>query len=203
MHITRCLWVAILFSGSLFAGKTDILVHGVFADDTPTTLWSSPGSTVDFSFVASSDPLDYDADSFSVDFSNFVYLLDGSSIAIQPVEIRAFDDALGGLFDVTFVDNGGIPRDGFSFSGPAAFSGLTSAPEWLLGVYLPNDPSVTFVAANTYGLSDLSITLSQDPAGGAPEPALGYLVGTALVGFVATLQRRKSRVTNKTPGSHR
>ena len=192
MQIPYILGGALLFLAPQLAADVIVSGHGLFGPDVPVTNWAAPDSAFDFSFLVSSVPLDSDDDSFVADFSLFDYALDSFPIAIAPVRVRMFDDALGGLFDVTFVDNGGVPRDGFSFAGPTVFSGPGNAPEFAPGIYIGVSGSVAYVGALAYGLSDVSITLSEVPNSAVGEPSARWLLALTLAaGYLWNCLRRQ------------
>lgn len=182
--MTKLLAALLLFAGMMPADTIAISAQGVFSSDTPESLFTAPGGNWNLMLTASTAPLAFDADSFVLDVSSFQYELNSMMVDIMPVQSKVYDDALGGLFDITFVPGGGIPRDGFSFSGPAIFSGTTDQPMFVPGSYVPNDFSVVYVAAAAFPISSTPVVVSTSFVQ-APEPGLGFSPLVALATLLA------------------
>jgi hypothetical protein len=75
---------------------------------------------------------------FDVAFSDFTYSLDGSPVAITPIDIRFFSASQFGMFEIcfttacSFFDN---PANGFVFIGDQMYTGSESAPSMLTGTF--------------------------------------------------------------------
>src|ERR1700694_5989243 len=74
---------------------------GTFTASTPTTPFSGPSEAWAFAFQADSNPVvsPLGAGAFDFAFSNFSYTLDGSPVAITPIDIT--------FFSATFPTDGG------------------------------------------------------------------------------------------------
>jgi PEP-CTERM motif len=122
------------------AGTITYTDSGTFTASTPTTTFSGPSETWAFSFQVDSSPVVSNPQSgmgFSPVFSNFSYILNGSSVAVTPTSLIFFNAALGGGFGFVFINT---PSPGTALSlndvgGPQMYTGLESAPTMLTGAF--------------------------------------------------------------------
>jgi hypothetical protein len=154
---------------------------GVTADQLagPNTPWA-------LSFAVDSNPAAANPDAFGFDapFSNFSYMLNGSSVATSPGEIRFFTLADGGLFTIYFGPEtgflNGMPIPEFSFSGDQVFSGTTASPMIIPGSYPVSD--VTYSDAINFDDEGASGTVTiTGTSTTSPEPSTIWLFLAAVV----------------------
>jgi hypothetical protein len=133
--------LALLFAGSLSASNIIISANGTFTNTTATSTLSAPDDAWSFSFVVDSQPAVSNAipgDYFDVAFSDFKYSLDGSSVAITPVDIRFFNTFQLGGFNLCFTAACvffNSPADGFEIESPQMYQGSELAPTMMTGAF--------------------------------------------------------------------
>lgn len=88
--------------------------------------------------------------------------------------------------DVTFFTSGGAGGGGTTFTGPELFSGPTSAPTFLLGMF----PLSGFADLGNGSPQDVTgvLTISQPSA--VPEPLPLFMTGTGLLVLMVLLRKR-------------
>ena len=164
---------------------------GVAADQlaAPDELWA-------LSFEVDSSPAAANTDVFGFDapFSDFSFMLNGSTIAVSPESIRFFTSSDGGLFTIFFgPETGffdGMPIPEFSFSGDQVFSGPTTMPTIIPGSYPVGDvtysDSLNFDDEGTSGRVTVAVSQST-----VPEPStLPLFLTVAVLMLFASLRRR-------------
>jgi hypothetical protein len=149
--------------GVITASGNTLLVSesGVWSGSTPTTTWSAPDEPWSYSFLTSSTPSVSDVflgSSFEGAFSDFTYMLNGTPVATNPIDITWFNSSAGGLIDVDFSDGS------FGLQGGQAYSSPENAPTIIPGTYALS--TSFFVSGATFEplTGDLLITEVPEPA---------------------------------------
>jgi len=127
-------------------------------------------------------PLDFTATQFTVPFTGFTYILNGTPTGLTPEEIIFYKASEGGGFvvDMTVVDQ-------FSFIAPQMYSGLPWRPTMLYGTFtaVADDLDYLMVDGNFVG------TLAGTTLKATPEPGTIVLAGCGVLGLLAV--RRRTR----------
>ena len=132
-----CGFAVLLFAASVSASTITISASGTFLTGTAASSFSGPDETWSFSFVVDTNPAVSNVNLgnyFDADFSDFTYYLDGSPVAITPVDIRFFSTLQYGGFEICFAtpcEFFNSPTDGFDIIGLQMYSGSESAPTML------------------------------------------------------------------------
>jgi hypothetical protein len=182
--------LALVSAGSLSASAITISANGTFTALTGNSTFSAPNETWAFSFVVDSQPAVSSVNSgnyFDVSFSDFQYSLDGSSVAITPVDIRFFNDSQFGGFNLCFTTACSFfnsPADGIEIEGPQMYQGSESAPTMLTGAFTSQFLDV-FVDSDEYAQRRFQIVSATSST---PEPST-ILPLTALL-LLALVSRR-------------
>ncbi len=177
------LLTGLLFALSVSASPILISGGGTFAGSTPSSTFSAANQTWSFSFLVDSNPSVLNVttgSSFDVSFSNFSYFLNGSSVVISPANIRFFNTAFSGMFNVCFAPpcpGTSSPTNGFEFIGPQMFTGSESTPLMSTGSFTSTSFSV-FVNSAAALQSNTTI---QAVGSGVPEPSTWLTLGAGLL----------------------
>jgi PEP-CTERM motif len=166
---------------------------GTFAASTPSSLYSAPGETWAFSFLANSNPvvISYGNGGFDFAFSHFSYWLNGSPVAITPSAIRFFTAANGGGYFICLgplpCGNGVFPN-GLGTGGftPQLYSGPNSAPTLLTGTF--NFAYGVGVVVNSVGADAGSYSMVASPV---PEPSTFISLSAGLLALGGSRRHRR------------
>ena len=183
---------ACLTISTLSASTIEISANGRFSNTTAVSSFSGPDETWAFAFdvdttpaVSNVNPGNY----FDAAFSDFRYFLDGSPVAITPVDIRFFSLIQYGGFNICFTQACyffNSPTDGFEIEGLQMYIGSTSAPTMITGEFT----SASFdVFVN--GEDDIQSNHHDISAETIPEPLTLLSVSAGVL--VVTLVRRRWR----------
>jgi hypothetical protein len=127
---------------------------------------------------------------FDAAFSNFSYFLNGSPVAITPVDIRFFSSSSPGkgMIDICFSATTCTPTagGGFSFVGPQMYLGSESAPTILTGDFTSTTFDM-FYGTNLFTQANVTV----QAVASTPEPMTLPLVGAGLLGLGFLRRYRK------------
>ena len=106
--------LAVRFATSASASPISISGGGTFSASTASSPFTGPSQPWNFAFLVDSNPVvsNVNSGSFDAAFSNFSYVLNGSPVAITPVEIKFFDAAVTGMFAICFSSACGQTANG-------------------------------------------------------------------------------------------
>lgn len=177
----RAFWILVLtFTLAVAANAGTLLVtgSGVWDADVPTTQYTAPGASWDFSFLIP-DTIDVVEDNggfYTTQATSFNYSLGGSQVTTVLAGVEFYTLSSGGLFDLY------VPGATIGLWGDQAFSGTSTPLTLLPGVY----------AANSYGEGGSgrgTVTLAAESV---PEPATWLLFAPAL-GLLALRRTARGR----------
>jgi hypothetical protein len=180
--------LAVPFATSASASPISISGGGTFSASTASSPFTGPSQTWNFAFLVDSNPVVSNVNSGSFDpaFSNFSYVLNGSPVAITPVEIKFFDAAVTGMFAICFSSACGQTANGLQFAGPQMYSGATSAPTILPGGFT-STIFVAFFGTTLYPQANVTV----QAVASTPEPMTLSLMGAGLLGLGFLRRYRK------------
>ena len=195
--LSRMTFAVLLLSASLSASTIIISASGTFTNLTASSPFSGPDETWSFSFDVDSQPAVSNVNPgnyFDVAFSDFSYFLDGSPVAITPVDIRFFNTSQLGGFNICFTVACSFfnsPTDGFEIQTPQMFKGSESAPTMSTGTFTSPYMDL-YVDSNDYfevygGRPVQTVTAA---VVATPEPSTILILGA---GFLLALAGRRLR----------
>ena len=188
------LLIGLLFALSVSASPILLNGSGTFSGTTPSSAFSAPNQTWSFNFLVDSSPSVSNVNpgsGFDVSFSNFTYFLNGSPVVILPANVRFFNTAFSGMFNVCFAppcSGTSSPTNGFEFIGPQMFTGSESTPLMSTGSFTSTSFSV-FV--NSAAALQSSTTI-QAVGSGVPEPSTLLTLGAGLLALAGRRLCRRS-----------
>ncbi|MGA3023791.1 MAG: choice-of-anchor D domain-containing protein [Bryobacteraceae bacterium] len=155
---------------------------GVWGAGVPTTTWTAPNATWQFSVTVSLTPLPppssgsrlQSSAGFDVYFSGFTYSLNGATVDTSPSAIAYFtsSDGEGLLLD----DFDGIDNAFILAPGTQLFTGSTSNPTFLTGTFPAQNSYFTPSGGAQYNVSSGTITINSscqtNPGSCTPSPGL-------------------------------
>jgi hypothetical protein len=178
--------------------------NGTWGSGAPTSTWTSPSATWQFSVQVSTSPISGGtgcgspfgppgSGGFDVYFCNFSYSLNGASVSTSPSYIEFYSTSSGGGL---LLDDFAGQNNGFVLvPGTQLFTGdPTSNPVIVTGTFDATGSNFDFTNGSRTVVAGGSITLGSAP-GSAPEPGSLPLVTIALAAvgcLFVKLRRPKS-----------
>jgi hypothetical protein len=178
MKILRILLLgasALLLLASTASADTVVTGNGTWGDNTPLTPESAPGATWAFSFTIAdpvTDAVDLTGAFETQQVAGLVYLLNGTQIPVTLLDVRFFDLADMGMFDLDLSDGNVV-----AFFGDQVYAGNPPPNLTLIDGNYSADGSMNEGDPTTTG----TITIVS-----APEPATVSLLSIALFGLLLT-----------------
>jgi hypothetical protein len=184
-------------AGTASASMLTVSITGQFGPGVTDDQLASPDGTWALSLDVDSNPAvtNFDVFSFDAPFSDFIYLLNDSSVAVSPQSIRFFESSDGGMFTLFFGPEtgfvNGMPIPEFSFSGDQVFSGTPGSPTILPGSYPVSN--VTYSDAINFDDEGASgaAAISPPAPSTVPEPSTFWLTTVFAVLFFARSGHRR------------
>jgi hypothetical protein len=188
-------FAASLAASTLSASTIVISGSGEFNNTTGVSAFTAPNGTWAFSFdvntypsVSNVSPDNY----FDAAFSDFTYDLNGSPVAITPVDIRFFSTPQDGGFNICFTvacSDFNSPTDGLEFLGSQLYQGSTSAPQMITGNFTSSYFDA-FANGMEYNQSNHQSIVATAATVATPEPSqvLPMAAGLAILALARKLR---------------
>ena len=197
---TRALALAaVLSSGVVSAAPFTISTSGTWGNLFKSDAYFVSNQPWTLTFQVASPPVILSSfpNSFLTTYFNATYKLNGNPVALTGNEVVFYPGPQAGGFSICFDANCNIQIDPFAAT-PTLFTGPTSSPTIVPGVYLTDQQGLGAFDTSSYGSSPgiLTISINAQVSTTTPEPSTWMLTAAGLAVAVLGRSRRQRAISS-------